>query len=326
MGGAVVVGAAVVLAFLPTPVSAAERGDPDGSNTVCVIINTTAGEHVVPGSNCPPPAPPSPPSTGSSPASAPVAGAPSAPTTADPTVGVAALPIAPPPGSPPTAPTTGGPPSVPAPVLPLPPGALPLPTTSPPTRPIDTTTTSTTSTTPTTSTTSTTSPRRPPVTAPAPMPRLSVTASWSPQRPTPGQMATVTIVVRNDGTAAVDDLVLADEVGSSTHLRSASSDDGACTIEGRRARCELGRLASWSEATVRVRVLVDPEPAGQTLVNRISLSAGGHMSVEEQTVSALIAPGPTEQMGVLGLPGSTVTLIVLVSFALAARQARPSTR
>jgi hypothetical protein len=158
------------------------------------------------------------------------------------------------------------------------------------------------------------------------MPRLSVTATWSPERPAAGEMAAVTLVVRNSGMAGIDDLVLLDEVGHSTHLRGATSGDGTCTTEGRRARCGMGRLAPWAERSVRLRLLVDEQPASHSLVNRVSLSSGGHMTVEEQTISALLAPGPTEQAGVLDLSTATVTLIVLVSFVLAHDHGRPSHR
>jgi hypothetical protein len=137
-------------------------------------------------------------------------------------------------------------------------------------------------------------------------------------------VATVTIVVRNDGLAAVEDLVLTDEVGHAIQLRGASSEAGTCVVEGSRASCGLGRLASWSEATVRVRVLVDRRPAGHVLANRVSLSAGGHMPAEQQTLTALLEPGPTRQMGLVDLSEHTLTLVVLVSFALAHQRRSPT--
>jgi hypothetical protein len=335
IAGGLAASAALAL-LLPAAADATGRGEPDpDDNTVCVKINTPQGSYVAPGSNCPeesppapaPPAPAPPPASPSGPAS--VAGLPAAPGPAappeNPTLDISGLPVTPPPvaaAPPTTARPTPAPPLGPSAPTTWLPGPVPLPRASQPTAAVP----SATGMTPAPPEPEDRPARRTPIIVPTPMPRLSVTATWSPERPAAGEMATVTLVVRNSGMAGVDDLVLVDEVGHSTHLRGATSADGTCTTEGRRARCALGRLAPWTERSVRLRLLIDDEPASHFLRNRVRLSSGGHMTVEEQTVSTLLAPGPVEQAGLFDLSSATVTLIVLVSFVLAHDHGRPGPR
>jgi hypothetical protein len=147
---------------------------------------------------------------------------------------------------------------------------------------------------------------------------MSVTATFSPQHPGRGQLATVTIDMRNDGAGAVDGLVLTDEVSRSTELRSASSPAGDCSVGGRTVTCLMDRLEPGESAPVSVRVLVVDEPASNTLVQRISLSTGDSAEVAEQSISTLVEP-PSQAQQLLDLPGPTVTLVVFVTFVLAAR-------
>jgi hypothetical protein len=143
-------------------------------------------------------------------------------------------------------------------------------------------------------------------------------------------MATVSIEVRNEGVWPVDDLVLTDDVSASSELRSATSEAGPCTVTGRQAWCSLGTLAPGAVATIEVRVLIDREPASRTLVHQISLSSGsggrsgrgggGEALVAHQSVWALTERPPTQKLALLDLPGPTVTIVVFLSFALAARK------
>ena len=209
----------------------------------------------------------------------------------------------------PPPPTTTTAPPPPAPLPPPPPPTVALAPTPPPPPPPPTTTTSTTTT---------TQPPPPPSPEPPP-PRLTVSAAFAPQHPGRGQLATVSIEVGNDGEGTAEGLVLTDEVSRTTELRSAWSPDGDCTVAGRTATCRLGRLDPGQVSTVLVRIKVVREPASSTLVQHISLSTGDQAAVAEQSVSALLDPGPPRGMALLDLPGPTVTVIALVTFVLAAR-------
>jgi hypothetical protein len=168
-----------------------------------------------------------------------------------------------------------------------------------------------------TSTTTTTAPPVPLV-PPSP-PRLALTATFDPQRPAPGEWATVTIEVRNDGAGPVDDLVLSDEVARTTELRGASSSVGACRVSGRTAVCPLGVLEPGETAVVRVRVKVVPEPASSTLAQHLTLSTGASAELATRSISTLVAPRVSSGLALLDLPGPTVTVVMLVTFVLAAR-------
>jgi hypothetical protein len=134
-------------------------------------------------------------------------------------------------------------------------------------------------------------------------------------------MATVSIEVRNGGARPVDDLVLTDDVSASSELRSVTSETGPCTVTGRQARCSLGALAPGAVATVGVRVLIDREPASRTLVHQIALRGSGTEAlVAQQSVSALTERPPVDELALLDLPGPTVTIVVFLSFVLAARK------
>lgn len=146
-----------------------------------------------------------------------------------------------------------------------------------------------------------------------------MSAAFTPQRPAEGQLATVSLEVRNDGEGPAEDLVLTDVVSRTTELRSATSPDGECTVAGRTVTCRLGRLAPGQVATVLVRVKVVEEPASSTLVQRVSLSAGGQVDLAERSFSALVDPGPPRGRALLDLPGPTVTVVALVTFVIAAR-------
>jgi hypothetical protein len=152
---------------------------------------------------------------------------------------------------------------------------------------------------------------------------LTVTAAFNPLRPAKGQLATVSIEVRNTGEGPTVDLVMTDEVSRTTELRSATSPDGECTVAGRIVTCRLGRLDPGEVATVLVRVKVVEEPASSTLVQHISLSTGGstgnEVELAERSFSALVDPGPPRGLALLDLPGPTVTLVALVTFVIAAR-------
>jgi hypothetical protein len=152
-----------------------------------------------------------------------------------------------------------------------------------------------------------------------------VTAAFNPQRPAKGQLATVSIEVRNTGEGPAVDLLMTDEVSRTTELRSATSPDGECTVAGRIVTCRLGRLDPGEVATVLVRVKVVQDPASSTLVQRISLSTGDEVELAEQSFSALVDPGPPRGLALLDLPGPTVTLVALVTFVIAARSSTSST-
>jgi hypothetical protein len=146
-----------------------------------------------------------------------------------------------------------------------------------------------------------------------------VSAAFNPQRPARGQLALVTIEVRNDGEGPAEDLVMTDEVSRTTELRSATSPDGECTVAGRTATCRLGTLAPGGVATVLVRVKVVDEPASGTLVQHVALGTGQQVDLAERSFSALVDPGPPRGLALLDLPGPTVTLVAFVTFVLAAR-------
>jgi len=154
---------------------------------------------------------------------------------------------------------------------------------------------------------------------------MTVSAAFNPQRPAKGQLATVSIEVRNDGEGPAEDLVMTDEVSRTTELRSTSSPDGECTVAGRTVTCRLGTLAPGEVATILVRVKVVEEPASSTLVQRISLSTGQEVELAEQSFSALVDPGPPRGLALLDLPGPTVTLVAFVTFVLAARGSTSAT-
>jgi uncharacterized repeat protein (TIGR01451 family) len=155
---------------------------------------------------------------------------------------------------------------------------------------------------------------------PTPLPaHLAVSAAFSPQHPGKGQLAGVTIDVRNDGDGPAEGLVLTDVVSATTELRSASTPGGTCAISGRTLACELGRLGPADSTTVQVRVKVAREPATSTLSQHISLSSGEQADLAQQSVSALVDPGPPRGLALLDLPGPTVTIVALVTFVLAGR-------
>lgn len=227
--------------------------------------------------------------------------------------------------------TTTAPPPPPA-TTTVPP---PLPPAPPPPPPATTTSTSTTTTTSTTApppATTTTRPppspaQPPPPLAPAPPPpRLVVTTTVSPAQPLPGAIATVRIAVRNAGGGPAPATTLADEVGPTATLRTATAPAGACTVAGRTATCPLGTLAPGDTASAEVRVLVDPEPAARRLSQRITLSATGRSEADEHAVATLVSGGPPAGRELLDLPGPTVKLVAFVGFVLAARGSGPPGR
>jgi uncharacterized repeat protein (TIGR01451 family) len=152
-----------------------------------------------------------------------------------------------------------------------------------------------------------------------------VSAAFRPQHPAKGQLADVTITVRNDGDGPAEDLVLTDVVSATTQLRSASTPGGTCTIGGRTLTCRLGRLGPGEATTVMVRVKVVRDPVTATLVQHISLSTGQQADVAQQSVSALVDPGPPRGRALLDLPGPTVTIVLLVTFVLASSSSTGTT-
>jgi hypothetical protein len=130
-------------------------------------------------------------------------------------------------------------------------------------------------------------------------------------------MATATLSVHNNGSRTVDDVQVIDEVGRAAHLRGASTDAGSCTIQGRRAICQLGPLAPASTTTIAIRVLVDRDPAGNILSNQVTLSSGDHATAVQQSLTAPMTRRPTQQAALLQLSTATVTLIAFVSFVFA---------
>jgi hypothetical protein len=169
----------------------------------------------------------------------------------------------------------------------------------------------------TTSTTTTTLPRPPPPAPPPPPPppRLSVTSSVQPNPPVPGQLATIVLLVRNDGAGPAPAVEVTDELAPTAALRSATSPAGPCQVAGRRATCPVGTLAPGDIATVQLRVLVSSTPSSQLLLQHISLSTGFQRS--DRSVSGLLGPAPGSRRPLTDLPGPTVTLIVFVGFVLA---------
>jgi hypothetical protein len=147
---------------------------------------------------------------------------------------------------------------------------------------------------------------------------LAVTALVAPARPAPGDSATVTVAVRNDGGRRAGRIRLAYEAGPGAAVRSASGPAAACTVAPRRATCALGDLAPGATVAVRVRLLTDREPPGPALLQRITVSGAGRSELVARTVSTLVDRPPAGAR-VLDVPGPTVRLIAFVGFVLAAR-------
>jgi uncharacterized repeat protein (TIGR01451 family) len=88
---------------------------------------------------------------------------------------------------------------------------------------------------------------------PGPQPDLVVTKRPLQRRVDFGRIATFVIVVRNRGTAAAQQVVLADIQGRNAQLVSAHPSRGTCN-QRTPLICRLGRLDPGERATVRVRV------------------------------------------------------------------------
>jgi uncharacterized repeat protein (TIGR01451 family) len=70
-----------------------------------------------------------------------------------------------------------------------------------------------------------------------------------------GGIATFQLVVRNQGTAAAEQVALADRPGRGGELLAARTSQGGCVVRGALV-CRLGLLEPGARATVRVRVRV----------------------------------------------------------------------
>jgi hypothetical protein len=147
-----------------------------------------------------------------------------------------------------------------------------------------------------------------------------VRATLAPLRPAPGTGVTATITVRNGGRRTARDLTLVDVPSATADVRSAASPAGDCTVTARRARCPLARLAPGDVATVEVRLLVDREPASATLVQHVTLTSTGAGEVADRSLSTLIDRPGDGGDALLAVPGTTLRLIALVVFVLAARR------
>lgn len=136
---------------------------------------------------------------------------------------------------------------------------------------------------------------------------------------------TVAIVVRNDGEGPAENVGLTNEVSQSAAVRSASAPDSNCGVSSRRAECQLGTVAPGESVSTTVRLLMDQEPASSVVTQRITLTTGGQPEATERGVSTLIDPEQASALPFDG-PETTVTLIALVSFVLAAKSGPTSPR
>jgi uncharacterized repeat protein (TIGR01451 family) len=154
-----------------------------------------------------------------------------------------------------------------------------------------------------------------------------VTVAIDPRQPVPGEPATVTITVHNEGERAVQGLGLTDEVSANAALRSASSPAGECHVSPGRAACQVGRVAPGDGVTTEVRLMLEPEPVSRTVTQHITLSASGDREqTTERAVSTLVDGGPGAAAQLLAIPGTTVTLVAFTGFVMAAQSPSTSSR
>jgi uncharacterized repeat protein (TIGR01451 family) len=132
-----------------------------------------------------------------------------------------------------------------------------------------------------------------------------------------GEPVTSTLTVRNDGSPAVADVLLTDEVSASAIVRSASTPHGTCAVGGRRVQCQLGALEPGGTTTVTIELMVEAEPISSSVVQQISLAGAGETVVVDRSLSALVESGVSPGKALLALPGPTVTLVAFVGFVLA---------
>jgi uncharacterized repeat protein (TIGR01451 family) len=97
---------------------------------------------------------------------------------------------------------------------------------------------------------------------PPPPGEVSVDKRASDGRVVVGDTVTYRLVAKNNSAGQADGVVVEDQVPSKLDVRSASSTQGDCTVEGNRVRCEIGALAVGEEATVTVRAVATE--AGQS--------------------------------------------------------------
>jgi uncharacterized repeat protein (TIGR01451 family) len=98
-------------------------------------------------------------------------------------------------------------------------------------------------------------PAPPPPPPPGGSGEVSVDKRASDGRVTLGDTVTYRLVARNNGSDEATGVVVEDRVPSKLDVRSASSTEGDCSVQGNRVRCGVGTLAAGQEATVTVRAV-----------------------------------------------------------------------
>jgi uncharacterized repeat protein (TIGR01451 family) len=131
------------------------------------------------------------------------------------------------------------------------------------------------------------------VTAPPPPPPppqgavdLVTTASAKPKRPRRGQTTRVRFRVTNRGDLAATNVVLAARLPRGLGPRSATTQQGTCTIAGRRVTCALTDLAPGASALVAIRARASRR--GKRTARGTATSAGVDRALEDNAASVVI--------------------------------------
>ncbi len=158
----------------------------------------------------------------------------------------------------------------------------------------------------------------------APRADLSITKTGTPSPLAPGQNATYTLTVKNNGPSSATSVVVTDALPASlTFVSATPSVGGPCTFTAPQVRCPLGTMTSGQTVTVTVVAHLAANATSISSVNDVaSVTSATDDPVASNNVSSITTPiRPTADMkaaiavtaGSPATPGGPVTLTLTAS-------------